>query len=138
MKGLGADAGYWQALEQGELKMQRCNGCGQWHWPAVWHCSQCGSWDHHWEAVEPRGHIFSWTRTWHDFGAPAGLTPPYVSVVVELDALPGKRLLGILADPPQQVHIGMPVTGTPRRDHFDGEPLPAWSWHLLTDPAGGH
>lgn len=128
MKGIGADGEYWAALAQGQLKMQRCDGCSRWHWPAVWRCGECGGWDHSWHAVAPRGRIYSWTRTWHDFGAPKGLAIPYISVVVELDDAGGTRLLGTLDASATAPAIGQPVTARPHHDTFEGEALLAWRW----------
>jgi len=125
---MGADGEYWAALAQGQLKMQRCDGCSRWNWPAVWRCGECGSWAHSWHALAPRGRIFSWTRTWHDFGAPPGLAIPYVSVVVELDDAGGTRLLGTLDTTAGEPAIGLPVTARLHRDTFEGDALLAWRW----------
>jgi hypothetical protein len=35
------DAPYWQALGEGRLTMQCCQGCDHWHWPAVTRCGEC-------------------------------------------------------------------------------------------------
>ncbi|MBT8766750.1 Zn-ribbon domain-containing OB-fold protein [Metapseudomonas boanensis] len=128
MKGIGADGEYWAALAQGKLKMQRCDGCGHWNWPAVWRCGECGSWEQSWHEVEPRGRIYSWTRSWYDFGAPRDLPVPYVSVVVELDGAGGKRLLGTLDTSDLEPAIGQRVSARPRADEFEGEPLLSLRW----------
>jgi hypothetical protein len=135
MKGLGADEEYWKALEQGVIKMQQCVRCGTWNWPAVWRCGECGSWDHRWNEVAPRGRIFSWTRNWHDFGWPSPQGLPYVPVVVELDDAGGHRLLGVLDDPKAEVHIGQRVSGSVTHITWDGESLPALRWSLAPDTA---
>ncbi|MBK4998766.1 hypothetical protein IAE37_001042 [Pseudomonas sp. S31] len=128
MKGIGADGEYWAALAQGNLKMQRCDGCGQWNWPAVWRCGECGGWEHSWHAVAPQGRIYSWTRSWHDFGGPRDLPVPYISVVVELDGAGGKRLLGTLEGNAGQPAIGLPVSARVHADQFEGEPLLSLRW----------
>jgi uncharacterized OB-fold protein len=130
MKGPGADAHYWEALAAGRLEMQRCAGCQRWHWPAVWRCGECGSWDQAWHPVALTGRIFSWTRTWHDFSAAPEFKPPFVGVVVELDDAGGKRLIGTLIDSQADVHIGMRVNG--EISHIDTEdgPLPALRWRI--------
>ncbi len=129
MKGLGADAPYWQALQQGQLKLQQCSDCSQWHWPAVWRCGECGSWEQQWREVTPRGRIYSWTRSHYDFGAPKGLPLPYVSVVVELAEAGNVRLLGHLAaNSDEQPAIGMAVEGELFHCEVDGESIPAWRW----------
>ncbi|WP_321884673.1 Zn-ribbon domain-containing OB-fold protein [Paraburkholderia bannensis] len=135
MKGLGADRAYWDALEGGIVKMQQCAGCAKWNWPAVWRCGECGSWEHRWHEVEPKGRIFSWTRTWHDFGAPIELGLPFVSVVVELDGVDGKRLIGTLVNQDGEVKIGQPVMGEVHRVTFEGESIPALRWRLASGVA---
>ncbi|KWR87865.1 Zn-ribbon domain-containing OB-fold protein [Cupriavidus sp. IDO] len=132
MKGLGADAEYWNALAEGSLKMQQCSGCGAWHWPAVWRCGECGSWEQGWHEVAPRGRIFTWTRTWHDFGWQAkGL--PYVSVIVELDGAGGKRLNGVMADAGEPVRIGQRVTAEPWQFEWEGEAVHGLKWTPVGD-----
>lgn len=128
MKGIGADAEYWAGLAQGQVRLQSCSGCGKWHWPAVWRCGTCGSWEHRWQEVPMQGHIFSWTRSWHDFGGADSLKPPYVSVVVELEHPAGVRLLGTLSDPDSTPAIGQRVTAEVQHDSFEGEPLLSLRW----------
>lgn len=126
MKGIGADGEYWAALAQGKLKMQRCAGCGTWNWPAVWRCGECGGWEQIWEEVAPQGRVYSWTRSWYDFGGPRDLPVPYVSVVVELDGVGGKRLLGALEG--GEPAIGLAVTAQVRVSEFEGEALLSLRW----------
>jgi uncharacterized protein len=136
LKGLGADGEYWTALARGIVKMQQCAGCMKWNWPAVWRCGDCGSCEHHWREIVPKGRIFSWTRTWHEFGAPAELGLPFVSVVVELDGAGGKRLLGTLEETGAEVSIGQEVVGHPHWLTWDGQPIPALRWRLTSAEAG--
>lgn len=139
MRGLGADDPYWQALQRGELVLQACSACQQWHWPPVFRCGECGSWEQQWQPRELSGRVFSWTRTWHDFGAPAELIPPFVSVLVEVDGPGGVRLLGILElDDAGEVRIGQAVEGSVRQVTFQGESVPVIAWRLTastSDPA---
>jgi len=134
VKGPGADAHYWQALQAGRLEMQQCDQCGRWHWPAVWRCGECGSWAHSWHITPLRGHIFSWTRTWHDFGTPVEFKPPFVSVVVELEGAGQRRVLGTLqAAADTDVRIGAAVVGAIGSIQVDGADLPGLRWQLVTD-----
>lgn len=130
MKGLGADQPYWQALSSGKLVMQQCAQCHKWHWPAVWRCGDCGSWEHNWIERPLEGEIFSWTRTWHDFGAPPELAPPFVSVVVTLDNTGDSRLLGVLEPAPEDIGIGTRVSGDIRSVTIDGDTIPAIRWSI--------
>jgi uncharacterized OB-fold protein len=135
MRGLGADDAYWKGLADGEVRVQRCSQCSHWHVPAVWRCGECGSWELQWQRIAPRGRIFSWTRTWHDFGAPPELGLPFVSVVVELDEAGGRRLMGTLADAHADVRIGQPVEADIIQTTFEGETIPALRWRPLGSPA---
>ena len=81
-----------------------------------------------WEAVEPAGLIYSWTRTWHDFGGAESLGLPYVSVLVELPAAGGIRLLGLFDREGQSPAIGLPVTGKVVATEAFGRSVPAWRW----------
>ncbi len=134
MKGLGADGPYWEALNNGHIALPQCADCGRWHWPAVWRCGQCGSWEHQWHTVTPHGTVFSHTRCWYDFGAPKELIPPYTSVVVELDHESRIRLMGTLPPDSPEPAIGSPVSASIITVHIDNEPVPALRWTLA---AGG-
>lgn len=124
----GADQAYFEGLEAGEVRVQSCAGCGTVHWPAVFRCPECGSWEHKWKAVKPVGKVFSWTRTWHDFGAPKQLQPPFVTLVVTLDGVDHVRLLGTLDKPDEPVSIGQDVEGRIETFDFQGRKIPALIW----------
>ncbi|MDQ1517631.1 MAG: uncharacterized protein QOE80_3461 [Actinomycetota bacterium] len=112
--GIAADGLYWDALEAGEFRLPRCAGCGRWTWPAHWRCGECGSWDFDWTALQPKGVVYSWTRTWYAFDRTrerAG-DVPYVVVLVEIDGADGARVMGVLAGDEAALKIGAPVAGT--------------------------
>ncbi len=133
MRGLGADEEYWSGLGKGVVKVQQCNGCGQWHVPPVWRCGECSSWELHWQTVEPKGNIFAWTRTWHQFGAPRELGLPILVALVELEGAGRRRLMGTMADPSAEVRIGQPVVGEVIQTTMEGETIHAIRWK----PIGG-
>lgn len=124
----GADAPYWDGLADGRLMLPRCGGCGHWHWPAVWRCAACGSWDHEWHHVEPAGRIYSWTRNWHPFGGLESLKLPFLTGVVALEAAGGIRLMGLIEEAGAPVKIGAPVTGTFATTDYAGRAVPAIHW----------
>jgi uncharacterized protein len=131
VRGPGADEHYWQALETGRFELQRCAGCGQWNWPAVWRCGTCGSWEQGWHPVSLQGHVFSWTRTWHDFGSAPQFVRPFVTVLVELDQTGGRRVLGTVCGDSAGIHIGARVSGRIIRVALEDRELPALQWQLL-------
>lgn len=123
------DAPYWAGLRQGRLLVQCCSGCGAWHWPAVWRCSTCGTWDPVWTEVPARGEIFSWTRTWHAFGG-SPLKPPFVIAVVSLSFAGGRRLVGNLVGPETGLRIGAPVMGEFTSIDGTRQTVPVLRWRL--------
>ena len=96
--GNGADDEYWRGLETGIFQLQRCIACRRWMWPAHLRCGQCGSWDFEWVPIEPRGNIYTWTRTFYAFDRVTERRAdlPYVTAVVELPAADGARVIGVL------------------------------------------
>lgn len=112
--GINADDEYWKGLERNEFLLPKCSGCNRWTWPAHFRCGECGSWDFRWHAVEPKGTIFSWTRSWYAFDRVMERAEdiPYVTALVEIDNAGGSRVLGMLAGNEDKLHIGDKVTGT--------------------------
>ncbi len=116
------DAPYWDGLKVGELRIQRCGECARWIWGAQPMCPACHTFDPGWEAVEPSGVVFAWTRTWRQFHPTAEV--PYVTVLVELPQAGGRRILGLYTGE------GDPVIGARVRGEF--EPAPdSTSWPLI-------
>ena len=107
----GADAPYWQGLEQGRLLLPRCAHCARWLWPAGHRCAACGGIGMVWEERPLRATVYSWTRTWHRFGHTENLDLPYVSVVAAV-ADCGVRLMSRMDDPtPDNPRIGEALVG---------------------------
>lgn len=131
----GADQPYWDGLTEGRLRLPRCAGCGRWHWPAVWRCGDCGSWEHAWVEVEPAGEIYTWSRTWHRFPGLESLGAPFVSVVVAVDGTDGRRLTGILEGDEAGLRIGSRVAGRIATVEAAGRVVPAFRWRLVAGEA---
>jgi uncharacterized OB-fold protein len=112
--GIGADDGFWEALEEGEFRLSRCADCKTWRWPAHFRCASCGSWDQEWAPVEPEGTVFTWTKTWLPFDR----TPeraedvPYVVIVAEIPEAGGARVIGALKGSEDGLRVGAKVRGT--------------------------
>ena len=106
----GLDAPYWEGVKSGELRVQRCNACRAWQWGPEWICHSCLSFDIGWEAVSPRGRIYSWERAWHPVHPALKGHGPYIVVLVELPHAGDVRMIGnLLGDPQQDVGIGAEV-----------------------------
>ena len=108
----GLDTEYWDGLKRGELVVQRCNSCRAFQWGPEWICHKCLSFDMGWEAVEPKGILYSHQRVWHPVHNALQTHGPYVVALVELPHADGIRVIGnLLGDPQQELVIGSPVTG---------------------------
>jgi len=84
--------GFFEAARRGELALRRCNGCDAvLHVPRMY-CRHCGSFEGRWEAVDGRATLQSWTVVTHQVH-PA-YPVPYTIVLVDVDAVPGTRLVG--------------------------------------------
>ncbi|HEY0650469.1 Zn-ribbon domain-containing OB-fold protein [Phenylobacterium sp.] len=126
----GADQPYWDGLAEGRVRFPRCAGCGRVHWPAVWRCGDCGSWEHAWFDVEPVGQVYTWSRTWHRFPGLESLSAPFISLVVTVDATEGRRLTGILEGDDAAIRIGARVRGRIATVEAAGRVVPALRWRV--------
>lgn len=126
---LGAEGPYWEGLAAGRLVLQQCEKCEKWNWPAVWRCGECGSWDHVWHEQPLTGKIFTWTRTHHRFGGTEGLEVPFVTALVQLDAVP-VRLQGLIEGVDGPLRIGTPVSGQISATPFGDAKIPSIRWSI--------
>ena len=118
----GLSAPYWEGLRRGELLVQRCTACGGWQWGPEWICHRCHSFDVAWTAIQGRGRIYSWTRSFHPVHPALKEHPLYLIVVVELPGAGNIRMLGnLLGDPHQTVQIGADVMAV-FEHHPDAQP----------------
>lgn len=121
----GLSAPYWNGLRDGALRVQRCRGCGRLQWGPEWICHRCHSFDLAWEAVPPRGRIYSWQRVWHPVHPALRDAVPYLVVLVELPEAENIRMLGNLLGPSDQpVRIGAAVEGV--FEHHESHSLLQW------------
>jgi uncharacterized OB-fold protein len=79
----GPDAPFWQALRHREVRMQRCEACGAFRFPAARICPNCRAEGSHWTAVEPTGVIETWCVFHKAYFK--GLEVPYTVIQVRLD-----------------------------------------------------
>jgi uncharacterized OB-fold protein len=99
---------YWDGLNEGRLRLQRCADCGKLrHYPRPV-CDACFSMNVAWVDASGRGSVHSWTVTHHAFHP--GFKPdlPYALVTVDLDE--GVRMQAQLRGlDPSELRIGLPV-----------------------------
>ena len=103
----GAAAAYWEALDGGELRFQRCQTCGAAQLPAREECTTCLSPDLTWEAAGGAARLISWVvyhRSYHEAFKEA---VPYNVAVVELAE--GPRLISNVLAEETALRIDMPL-----------------------------
>jgi uncharacterized OB-fold protein len=78
---------FWDWCGKGELRLQRCTGCGHLAWPVVHKCESCGARDFAWDRMSGRGTVVSWSTFERDYYY--GTMPvPYDTILVELEEGP--------------------------------------------------
>jgi uncharacterized OB-fold protein len=116
---------YWDALRDGELRLQRCRACSALRWPARALCNRCRSFEADWETqTDPRARIVSWVRTHQVFAPALREAVPYTVVQVALEAQPDLLLIGGwqgLREPRARESVALVIVEGP-----DGYRLPCW------------
>ena len=99
---------FWDALREGELRLQRCAGCGLLGHPPRAMCPECGSFEFEWVPVSGRGTVYTFAVTQQPIHPALVDHTPFATIVVELEE--GQRLTSNLVDvPPDEIEIGLPV-----------------------------
>jgi 3-oxo-4,17-pregnadiene-20-carboxyl-CoA hydratase alpha subunit len=95
---------WWQALEAGELQVQRCEACDLLRHPPEPSCGACGSYEWRGVAVAGGATLHSWVVV-HEPALP-GFAPPYPVALADLDE--GVRMVvGLEGAEPDAIEIGM-------------------------------
>lgn len=105
---IGRDnAFFWEGVEQRELRIQRCGGCGVLRHPPQPLCDRCGSTDQGWVVASGRGTVYS--TVVHHYPPLPGVELPHVVLLVELEE--GVRLISELTPGADRdaARIGTPV-----------------------------
>jgi 3-oxo-4,17-pregnadiene-20-carboxyl-CoA hydratase alpha subunit len=113
---------FWDGTARGELRIQRCGGCGTLRHPPGPMCPACGADKPEYLLAAGTGEVYSYVV--HHHPPVPGHQAPFVIALVQLTE--GVRVVGeLLGVDPDQVRVGMPV-----RAEFvkiDGDlTLPAW------------
>lgn len=105
---IGRDnASFWEGVDAGELRIQRCNGCGVLRHPPQPMCDRCGSTDQGYVLASGTGSIYS--HVTHHHPPLPGVQLPHTVLLVELAE--GVRLVSELApgEDAERVAIGVGV-----------------------------
>ena len=99
---------YWQAAQQRELKLPRCESCAKFHFYPRSACPHCGSTALAWQAVSGKGEVYSYTVVHRAPSQGFAEQVPYVVAVVALAEGPHlmTRLIQVQAE---AVYIGQRV-----------------------------
>jgi uncharacterized OB-fold protein len=99
---------FYGHCRKGELRFQRCSGCGKWRHVPRNTCAGCGSWDWEWARSSGRGRVFSWTVVRRPMHPDFADEVPYAPAIIEMEE--GVRLVSWVVDcPPEELRTGMPV-----------------------------
>ena len=113
---------FWAGTARGELRIQRCGGCGELRHPPGPMCPACGETKPEFVVASGRGSVYSFVV--HHHPPVPGRSLPFVVALVELEE--GVRMLAELVDvPPSSVRVGLPVAaGFVRVD--ESLTMPVW------------
>jgi uncharacterized OB-fold protein len=113
---------FWAGTALGELRIQKCGGCGELRHPPGPMCPSCHETRPEYTVASGLGEVYSYVV--HHHPPVPGRTTPYVVALVELAE--GVRVLAELVDvPPAEVDIGLPVRiGFTKVD--DDLTMPVW------------
>ena len=113
---------FWDGLEAGELRIQRCASCNKLRHPPRPMCPRCRSVERDHIVASGRGTVYSFVV--HHKPPVPGRDHPFAVVLVELEE--GTRIVGNVVDvDPSDVKIGMDVEVVFEKNK-DGRVLPLW------------
>lgn len=99
--------GYWEGVDQGELRIQKCCSCGQLHPIPRFRCPQDGG-ELKWIAAAGRGKVLTFSIVpAHPIPAFQEEAPYALAIVMLEEGVP--FYTRILTDHPDEIYIGMAV-----------------------------
>jgi hypothetical protein len=99
---------FWDGLNNGEVRVQRCTACGEYVFYPRPHCTICLSDNLEWVAVSGGGTVYAFTIVRRAMNPAFAEDVPYVYAIVNLDE--GPRLMtNIVGCAPEDVRVDMPV-----------------------------
>jgi len=100
---------FWEGVRAGELRVQRCSGCGAYRWPARAICNRCWSFDAEWVRMSGRGVVKSWITTHQVFSRAFQDEAPYAVILVQLDEQADLQMIGRFSDRATEPRAGIAV-----------------------------
>ena len=100
---------FWDGCRAGELRLQRCSGCGAYRFFPAEGCNHCGHHSFVWETVDGAATVYTWIVVHRAVDEHWAGDVPFAIVVGQLN-LPGKPLLtGSFAGALNTIEGGMPL-----------------------------
>ena len=97
---------FWEGVEKGELRIQRCGACKELRHPPGPMCPRCHSLDWDYVLSSGNGEVYSYIV--HHHPPVHGFETPFAIAVVELEE--GTRIVGNLPGvSPEKLQVGTPV-----------------------------
>jgi len=90
------NADFWEGTRQGELRVERCGGCGALRFPPRPMCPVCRSTERNWVAVSGEGVIWSFVVPHPPLLPAFAEISPYNVIVVDLPEAEQLRMVGNL------------------------------------------
>jgi uncharacterized OB-fold protein len=103
-----ASKGFWDGLEDGELRIQQCTSCDRYRVPSAPLCPYCESRDMKWETAAGDASVFSWIR-YHKAYLSTYSDVPYSVITAEFDE--GFRMYGRLLTDEGERSLRRPTIG---------------------------
>lgn len=121
-------APFWDGLRKGQLRVQRCSGCGRHIFYPRSLCPHCLSQAPEWVTVSGRGKLYSYTVVRRAFHPAFQEDVPYVYAIVELEEGP-KVTSNVVNCPLEALRVDMPLRAvydsvTPEVTLLKFEPAP--------------
>jgi uncharacterized OB-fold protein len=107
---------YWEGLQEGRLRFQRCGACGHAWLPPRAECPECwkAGWD--WVTASGRGSVVSWVIYHHAYHPAFQERLPYNVTLVEIEE--GPRLItNVVNLRDRQLAIALPVRLRVENEH---------------------
>jgi uncharacterized OB-fold protein len=107
-RGDGLNGEFYAYCARGELRLQKCGGCGAWRHMPRHSCAECGSDQWSWERSSGRGTVYTWTVCRRAFHPAFEKDLPYAVAVVAMEE--GPRVVAEIVDlAPDRLRLEMPV-----------------------------
>ncbi len=108
----GVDREFWEGAGRGELRVQRCSGCGlHQHYPRSL-CAHCGSESVAFVTASGFGTVYSFTVIRQNGVPPFRERLPFVVAAIDLDEVGARLVADLPTCDPDSVAIGQRVRAT--------------------------